>query len=90
MCKSGKYNELADILSDNNNCSIKVVRFAGKDKSELLVRNEYGYKCMILAMQQALDYTQSFNETRVIMDGNAQRKEIKLFQILKEGKKCLF
>ena len=84
LCKSGKYNELADILSDNNNCSIKVVRFAGKDKSELLVRNEYGYKCMILAMQQALDYTQSFNETRVIMDGNAQRKEIKLFD-----EKCL-
>lgn len=79
-----KFNELADILSDNNNCSIKVVRFAGNDKSELVIRNEYGYKCMIMAMNQALDYVNSLNETRVELDGKIARKEVRLFD-----EKCL-
>ena len=79
LCKNGKYNELADLLSDNNNCSIKVVKFAGKDKSEMLLRNEYGYKCLILAMNQAFDYVSSINETKVILDNNFSRKELKLF-----------
>lgn len=77
--QNGKYNELAEILSDNNNCSIKVVRFDGIDKLKLAVRNEYGYKCMLLAMQQALEYVNSLNETRVSLEGNITRKEIKLF-----------
>lgn len=79
LCKNGKYNELADILSDSNNCSIKVVRFAGKDKSEMILRNEYGYKCLILAMNQALDFVNSINETKVVFDNNLSRKESKLF-----------
>lgn len=78
-CKNGEYNLLANILSDNNDVSIKVARFAGKDKSELIVRNEYGYKCMILAMLDAMEYVISFNETRVQLSGKAQRDEIKLF-----------
>lgn len=84
LCKNGKYNELADILSDNNNCSIKVVRFAGNDKSEMLLRNEYGYKCMIMAMNQALEYVNSLNETRVVLSGKLTREETRLFD-----EKCL-
>jgi len=78
LTKSGNYNLLADILSDNNNCSIKVVRFGGTDKSEMIFRNEYGYKCMLLSMQNALDFVQSFNETRVDLSSTV-RKETKLF-----------
>lgn len=79
LCLNGKYNELANILSDNNDCSIKVVRFAGIDKSEMISRNEYGYKCLIIAMQQALDFVNSFNETRVEVGSSLKRKEHKLF-----------
>ena len=32
LTAKGKYNCVADILADNNNCSMKVVRFAGRDK----------------------------------------------------------
>lgn len=78
-CKNQKYNVLADILSDNNNYSIKVVRFAGTDKSEIIYRNEYGYKCLLLSMKQALEYVYSLNETRVHVDENFTRKELKLF-----------
>lgn len=77
--QNGKYNLLADILSDNNDVSIKVARFAGKDKSELIVRNEYGYKCLLVAMNKAMDYVLSFNETRVRLSGKLQRDEEKLF-----------
>lgn len=77
--KDGKYNELSYILSDSNDVSIKVVIFSGEDKSELLYRNEYGYKCLLLAMQQAMDYVISLNETRVILDGSMKRQEKTLF-----------
>ncbi len=79
LTKDGKYNYLAELLSDSNNCSIKVVRFAGKDKLNMISRNEYGYKCMLLAMQQAYTYVESLNEVRVMLDGGATRKEVPLF-----------
>lgn len=79
LTQNGKFNELADMLSDNNNISIKVIRFDGKDKSNMVVRNEYGYKCLLIAMQQALDYVRGLNETRVELNGSLQRKEIHLF-----------
>lgn len=84
LCKNGKFNVLGEILSDNNNCSIKVVRFNGIDKSEIIFRNEYGYKCLLLSMQQALEYVYSLNETKVQVDESFQRKEVKLFD-----EKCL-
>ena len=79
LTKNKKFNLLGYILSDNNDCSIKVVRFAGIDKSEMISRNEYGYRCLVLALQAALDYVLSFNETRVELSGNAVRKEMRLF-----------
>ena len=79
LSNNGKYNELANILSDNNDISIKVVRFSGYDKSEMTMRNEYGYKCLLVAMQQALDYVNSLNETKVVLNDNLARKELKLF-----------
>ena len=79
LTKNKKFNLLGYILSDNNDCSIKVVRFAGKDKSEMISRNEYGYRCLVLALTAALDYVLSFNETRVELTGNAVRKEMRLF-----------
>lgn len=76
--KNGQYNLLADLLSDNNNISIKVVRFKGTDKSEIISRDEFGYKCLFLAYQTSFDFTRSFNETRVDMS-EMVRKETKLF-----------
>lgn len=78
LTSNNKYNLMADILSDNNSYSIKVAKFNGVNKIELIKRNEYGYKCLLLALQQVLDYVESLNETFVNMDG-AVRKETKLF-----------
>ena len=76
---NGKYNYLANLLADENDISIKVVRFEGKDKLKMLSRNEYGFKCLIQAMKQANDYINSLNETRVDITSSIERKEIKLF-----------
>jgi len=77
--REGKYNLLGNILSDNNDVSIKVVRFAGYDKTEMIVRNEYGYKCLLYALDEVIEYVRSLNETRVYIDGNSTRKEVQLF-----------
>ena len=81
LTKRGTFNYLAEILSDVNNCSIKVVRFKGKDKSEMISRNEFGYKCLLLSMENAYNYVSSFNEIRVDLRQGIERKEYPLFDI---------
>ncbi len=76
---NGRFNMLAELLADENNTSIKVVRFSGLDKTKMLSRNEYGYKCLISAMKEADDYVLSLNETRVDIETSLERKETKLF-----------
>ncbi len=75
----GRFNMLAELLSDENDISIKVVRFAGKDKLNMISRNEYGYKCLLVAMKEARDYVISLNETRVDLASSLERRELKLF-----------
>lgn len=76
---NGRFNMLAELLADENGTSIKVVRFSGLDKTKMLSRNEYGYKCLISAMQEVGDYVVSLNETRVDIESGLERKETKLF-----------
>ncbi|MCR5422453.1 MAG: putative DNA binding domain-containing protein, partial [Bacilli bacterium] len=78
LTRNNKYNLLGYLLADNNDVSIKVIRFKGLDKTEIISRNEFGYKCLLLAFQNALEYTLSYNETKVDMS-QIVRKEIKLF-----------
>lgn len=80
LTKDGAYNLMAVILSDKNSFSIKVAKFNGTDKTELITRNEYGYKCLLVAMKQVLDYAEALNETRVEITGGL-RKETKLFDM---------
>lgn len=69
---------MASILADVNSYSIKVAVFSGTDKTNLIKRNEYGYKCMLVAVKQVLDYMEALNDTVVDMEGSL-RKESKLF-----------
>lgn len=78
--ENGNYNYLAELMSDINDVSIKVVTFAGRDKSVVKKRNEYGFKCLVLAMEQVLSYVESINETLVDI-GSKQREESKLFDM---------
>jgi len=82
LTKKGTFNYLGDILSDNNNVSIKVVRFKGKDKMEMISRNEFGYKCLLLSMKSAYDYVSALDEVRVDLDTDMIRKEFPLFDLV--------
>lgn len=76
--KNGQYNIMAELLADTNNISIKVVTFKGKDKNEITKRNEYGFKCLALSMDQVLSYMEAINDTKVVLNAH-QRDETKLF-----------
>ncbi|MCK7485607.1 MAG: hypothetical protein MZU97_08645 [Bacillus subtilis] len=77
--KAHKWNLLAELVADRNGVSLKVVRFGGVDKSELIARSEFGNKCLFLASEQVLRYCESYNETRVEIAGRITRKETKRF-----------
>ena len=78
LTRDGTYNLMAAILADVNSYSIKVAVFRGTDKTDLIKRNEYGYKCMLVAVKQVLDYMEALNDT-IVDVGGSLRKESKLF-----------
>lgn len=81
LTRDGTYNLMAGILADENSYSIKVAVFRGTNKTDLIKRNEYGYKCILVAVKQVLDYMQALNDTAVDMKGSL-RKERRLFDFL--------
>ena len=56
LTNDGRYNLLADLLSDENRISLAVCVFKGVDKTEYLMRNEYGNKSLIQAYKDAINY----------------------------------
>ena len=73
-----KYNLMANMLADKNDLSIKVVTFAGTDKTVMLKRTDYGGKCLLLSVDNVLEYMESINETKVSHE-NFQREDVKYF-----------
>lgn len=71
----GRFNYMAELLSDNNDISIKVVTFAGTDKTVMLKRTEYGMKCLISAVNEVLEYMNVINETKVKLGGKQRIEE---------------
>ncbi len=78
LTPDGKYNILADLLSDDNSVSIKIAIFKGKNKSDYLKRNEYGLTCILFGLDKVCDYCLALDETYVDTS-TLVRKEIKLF-----------
>lgn len=71
----GRFNYMGELLSDNNDISIKVVTFAGKDKTVMLKRTDYGMKCLISAVNEVLEYMDVINETKVKLGGKKRIEE---------------
>ena len=61
--ENGRYNYAAYLLADENGVSIKVAKYAGKTKSELVENEEYGYRCLITATHRILDKLRVENKT---------------------------
>lgn len=77
---AGQYNLVGGLLADKNDISIKVATFRGRDKQDMVRRNEYGYKCLLIAMDQVLNYVESINVTAVEINSH-DRTEEKVFNM---------
>jgi len=69
----GKYNYVAYLLADNNSVSMKVAKYAGTDKYELIENVEFGYCSIIKATNSILDKLEVENKTFVRITGAAER-----------------
>lgn len=78
LTRDGKFNYLAEILADKNDIVINVATFSSNDKTKYLKREQFGGKCLLLAMEQAKNYINSINQTYVNLE-TTPRKEIKMF-----------
>jgi predicted HTH transcriptional regulator len=74
----GRFNYTAYLMSDDNGVSIKVARFRGMNKLDIIERNEFGRTCLIRSAYQVLDKLEVANATVVRVGGKAARKEIRL------------
>ncbi len=79
--EEGRYNFLAQILSDNSQISVRVSIFKGNDKaSPLYSVREFGNTCMLVTLDKILEYGDVLN----IMQANehnrlVEREEVPLF-----------
>lgn len=55
--------------------SIKVAVFKGKDKSEFVKRNEYGYTCPIESLEKVINYCDALNETFIDVSVRPRREQ---------------
>ncbi|EKY11019.1 Fic family protein [Capnocytophaga sp. oral taxon 324] len=55
LTEEGQYNYVAYLLADTNGISVKVAKYDGLDRVELIENNEYGYCSLIKATKQVLD-----------------------------------
>ena len=77
--KDGKYNYLAYLLSDQNDMIIKVMRFAGIDKTTVDERFVFSKQSLLATVQDILDYFRLIDITRKVDLSTGKRSEIPLF-----------
>jgi len=63
LTPDGSDNFVSYMLADENGVSIKVAKYAGEDKVDLIENYEYGYCCLIKATNQVLDRLDVENRT---------------------------
>lgn len=63
LTPDGKYNYIAYLLADENGVSIKVAKYAGTDKVDLIENEEYGYCSLVKATNSVLDKMKIENVT---------------------------
>lgn len=64
LIPEGKYNYLAYLLADENGISIKITKYAGDTKVDLIENEEYGYCSLLKATHLVLDKLRIENITK--------------------------
>lgn len=78
LTSEGKYNYNAFLLADENNISIKLVKYVGTNKLELLENMEYGNRCLITATQKLLDRLDVENTTYAKIEYFGRKEQEKI------------
>ena len=80
-CEDGRYNLLAQLLSDDSHIPVRFAMFTGTDKaSTMYAVREFGNTCLLYSLDKALEYGELLNvpqadeRNRVV-----ERKEVMLF-----------
>ena len=79
IMENRKYNYVAYLLSDSNNVSIKVATYWGVDAYDLVENEEYGYCSLIKSTKKVIDKFDLVNKTYSKITGDAERKELRMF-----------
>lgn len=72
--EDGYLNYVAYLMSDNNSNSIKVAKYDGFDRSNLLECLEFGHCCLIKSVKQVLDYIQLNNPQQIKITGSTRQE----------------
>lgn len=75
LTPDGRYNYVAYLLADENGVSIKVAKYAGKDKVDLKENEEYGYCSLVKATNFVLEKMKIENVTTVLITSTRRREE---------------
>ena len=78
LTSEGKYNYNAFLLADENTVSIKLVRYLGNNKLELLENLEFGNRCLITATQRILDRLDVENTTYAKIEYFGRKEQEKI------------
>ena len=81
LTSAGKYNVLAQLLSDDCRTPVRVSLFTGATKASTLYSvREFGNTCLLVALDRVLDYGEVLNVPQADERGRVvERKEIPLF-----------
>lgn len=63
LTKEKQYNYAAYLLADNNGCSIKMGKYNGVDRVDLIENQEFGHCCLVKATKSVLDKLNVENRT---------------------------
>ncbi|MCK4840952.1 MAG: winged helix-turn-helix transcriptional regulator, partial [Methylococcales bacterium] len=78
LTNDGRFNYVAYLMADSNGTSIKVAKYAGLDRVDLIENNEYGYCSLIKASKQVLEKLELENKTAALITSK-KRIEQKLW-----------
>lgn len=77
----GKYNLVANLFADQNNISIRVVKYDGIDKLSIIENNEYGYNSILISTEKVITKLTAENTVQCRID-YPKRIELPLIDVL--------
>ena len=75
VTEDGDYNYVAYLMADENGTSIKVAKYSGKDKINLIENNEYGYCSLIKATNKVLEKLEVENKTATLITSTTRKEQ---------------